>query len=68
MFDLNDNATAPDTLELADFTASEIALLGEAVGEAATAALAMLCTAVFDPEAAAFVIRGGVVVSPGAYH
>ena len=68
MFDHDDTLTAADQLELADFTASEIVLLSEAVAAGATAATGMLCVAEFVPSVAAFVVRPAVVVSPGALH
>lgn len=68
--DHDDTKTASAPLELAeDFTPREVLLLTEAVAMAATAALGgMACSATFIPEAAAFVVRPAVVVSPGALH
>ena len=69
MFNHDDTKTATDPLELADFTASELTLLAEAVAMAATAALVgMACSATFIPEVGAFLVRPAAAVSPGLLH
>ena len=57
-----------DWPNLPDFTEAEGAMLAEAVATGATAALGMLCTATFVPQASAFVVRPAVVASPESFH
>ena len=67
MFNHDATKTTTAPLELADFSAREIALLAEAVAQGATAATGMLCVATFIPEVGAFVVTPGVAVD-GVLH